>query len=92
MRLELAHEHLGGAASDYDLDDPAQWSDAFRDTGGALDEWYLDGGTGPRPPGQLGRHTQPAQPRRTRLWVGPLYRRVYDPDGRRRRMRVSRRY
>lgn len=92
LRLELAHEHLGSAASDYDLDDPAQWFNAFRDTARALDDWYVGGGTGARPPGQLRSYTQPAQPRRTRLWAGPLYRRVYDPDGRRLGMRRSRRY
>ena len=92
LRLELAHEHLGGAASAFDLDDPAQWFDAFRDTARALDDWYLGGANGSRPPGQLRGYTQPAQARSTRLWAGPLYRRVYDPDGRRLRMRLSRRY
>jgi phosphatidylserine/phosphatidylglycerophosphate/cardiolipin synthase-like enzyme/membrane-associated phospholipid phosphatase len=92
LRLELAYEHLGGAASDYDLDDATQWFTAFRETARALDDWYLGGGAGPRPPGQLRRYTQPAQPWSTRLWAGALYRRVYDPDGRRLAMRLSRRY
>jgi phosphatidylserine/phosphatidylglycerophosphate/cardiolipin synthase-like enzyme len=92
LRLELAHEHLGPAASDYDLDDPAQWFNAFRDTARALDDWHVGGRAGPRPPGQLRSYTQPAQSRSTRLWAGVLYRRVYDPDGRRLVMRMSRRY
>jgi phosphatidylserine/phosphatidylglycerophosphate/cardiolipin synthase-like enzyme len=92
LRLELAQEHLGDAASDYDLDDPVQWFNAFRDTARALDGWYLGSGAGPRPPGQLRLYDQPAQPWSTRLWAGALYRRVYDPDGRRLRMRLSRRY
>jgi phosphatidylserine/phosphatidylglycerophosphate/cardiolipin synthase-like enzyme len=92
LRLELAQEHLGDAASDYDLDDPVQWFNAFRDTARVLDGWYLGSGAGPRPPGQLRLYAQPAQPWSTRLWAGALYRRVYDPDGRRLRMRLSRRY
>jgi phosphatidylserine/phosphatidylglycerophosphate/cardiolipin synthase-like enzyme len=92
LRLELAHEHLGRAASDYDLDDPGQWFDAFLDTARALDDWHAGGGIGPRPPGQLRAYDQPAQPRRTRMWAGPLYRLVYDPDGRRPGMRLSDRY
>jgi phosphatidylserine/phosphatidylglycerophosphate/cardiolipin synthase-like enzyme len=92
LRLELAHEHLGSAASDYDLDDPVHWFDAFRDTARALDDWHDGGRTGPRPPGQLRRYTQPAQRGRTRLWAGPLYRLVFDPDGRGLRMRLTRRY
>ncbi len=92
LRLELAHEHLGGAASRYDLDDPVQWFDAFRDTARALDDWHLGGGTGPRPPGQLRSYTQPDQPWSTRLWATPLYRWVYDPDGRRLGRRSAGRY
>ena len=92
LRLELAHEHLGSAASEYNLDDPAQWFNAFRDTARALDDWHIGGGSGFRPPGQLRIYTQAAQPRRTRLWAKPLYRLVFDPDGRSLRMRLSRRY
>jgi phosphatidylserine/phosphatidylglycerophosphate/cardiolipin synthase-like enzyme len=92
LRLELTHEHLGPAASDYDLDDAAQWFNAFRDTAQALDDWHVGGRVGPRPPGQLRTYTQPAQSRSTRLWGGALYRRIYDPDGRRLGMRLSRRY
>jgi phosphatidylserine/phosphatidylglycerophosphate/cardiolipin synthase-like enzyme len=92
LRLELAHEHLGRAASDYDLEDPGQWFNAFRDAAKALDEWHVGDRAGPRPPGQLRSYTQPAQSRSTRLWAGALYRRVYDPDGRRLVMRLSRRY
>jgi phosphatidylserine/phosphatidylglycerophosphate/cardiolipin synthase-like enzyme len=92
LRLELAREHLGSAASAYDLDDPLQWFDAFRDTARALDDWHRGGGAGPRPPGQLRRYTQPEQSWRRRLWAVPLYRAVFDPDGRRLGMRLSRRY
>jgi phosphatidylserine/phosphatidylglycerophosphate/cardiolipin synthase-like enzyme len=92
LRLELAHEHLGSAASEYDRDDPAQWFNAFRDTARALDDWHIGGCSGSRPPGQLRTYTQAAQPRTTRLWARPLYRLVYDPDGRSLRMRLARRY
>jgi phosphatidylserine/phosphatidylglycerophosphate/cardiolipin synthase-like enzyme len=92
LRLELAHEHLGDAASHYDLDDPVTWFNAFRDTAQALDVWHIADGAHARPPGQLRRYTQPAQARSTRLWAGALYRRVYDPDGRRLGMRLTQRY
>jgi phosphatidylserine/phosphatidylglycerophosphate/cardiolipin synthase-like enzyme len=92
LRLELAHEHLGSAASFYDLDDAEQWFNAFRDTARALDAWHIGGRAGSRPPGQLRMYTQAAQPARTRLWARPLYRMVFDPDGRSPLMRLSRRY
>lgn len=92
LRLELAYEHLGDTASRYDLDDPVEWFNAFRDTALALDDWHHAGRAGPRPPGQLRSYTQPVQARSTRLWAGALYRLVYDPDGRRPGMRLSRRY
>jgi hypothetical protein len=41
----------------------------------------------PRPPGRLRRYQQPILPASTRLWATPLYRLVYDPDARPRRMR-----
>ena len=72
LRLELAHEHLGSAASDYDLDDPAQWFNAFRDTARALDDWYVGGGTGARPPGQPSLHPTCPTPEDTPVGRSPL--------------------
>jgi phosphatidylserine/phosphatidylglycerophosphate/cardiolipin synthase-like enzyme len=92
LRLALAHEHLGSAAGDYDLDSPADWFDAFADTARALDEWHAAGKPGQRPPGQLRTYSQAKQSLLTRLWAGPLYRVVYDPDGRSLLMRRARKY
>jgi phosphatidylserine/phosphatidylglycerophosphate/cardiolipin synthase-like enzyme len=92
LRLELAREHLGDASAAYNLDDADEWFNAFRNTARALDDWYAGGRVGPRPPGQLRAYTQPAQSRITRAWAGFLYRRVYDPDGRRPKMRWTRSY
>ena len=92
LRLALAHEHLGTAASRYDLDDPVGWFQAFQDTATALDAWHDDGCRGERPPGQLRTYTQPPIPRRTRLWAYPMYRLGYDPDGRSLRMRLTGRF
>ena len=92
LRLELAAEHLGGVASAEDLTDAALAFDAFRDAAAQLDSWHDGGRRGPRPPGQLRSYTQPTLSRWTRTWATPMYRRLYDPDGRAARMRRERRF
>ena len=82
LRLSLSHEHLGGAATGYDLDDPVSWFDAFRVAAAALDAWHAGGCIGPRPPGRLRTYRQPALPGLTRAWALAMYRVFYDPDGR----------
>ena len=69
LRHTLSPEHLAGAASGYDLDDPGQWFDAFRDTAGALDAWHSGGRVGPRPPGRLRSYRQEDLPRLTSAWA-----------------------
>lgn len=59
LRLELAYEHLGDTAPRYDLDDPVEWFNAFRDTALALDDWHHAGRAGPRPP-RSAAHLHPA--------------------------------
>ena len=83
LRLRLAAEHLGRAEDDTtDLLEPASTASAFGQSAAALESWHARGRQGPRPPGQL----RPLAPipisTRTRAWAGPLYRLMYDPDGR----------
>jgi len=88
LRLSLAREHLDRPpGADDDLCDPVTAFHAFADAAAALDAWYDGGRTGPRPPGRLRGYVLPTLSPRTRRWAGPLYRTIYDPDGRRRSMR-----
>jgi phosphatidylserine/phosphatidylglycerophosphate/cardiolipin synthase-like enzyme len=83
LRLELWREHLGRTdGDDRCLLDPAEAVAMFRDTAQALERWHRDGGRGARPPGRVRPHPRIQPSRMTRLWAEPLYRRIYDPDGR----------
>ena len=92
VRLELACEHLGDNAAIEDLNDPIQTFEAFRKTASDLDSWNSNGGVGPRPTGHLRTYTQAALPWWTKLWDAPLYRILYDPDGRSYIARRARRF
>lgn len=92
LRHQLAHEHLGSAADDVDLDDPAAVFDAFRRAADALEAWHRAGGRTARPPGRLRPYEQPQVALPVRLWADPLYRLVYDPDGRPLSLRLRRRF
>jgi phosphatidylserine/phosphatidylglycerophosphate/cardiolipin synthase-like enzyme len=88
LRLELAREHLERrAGDDEDLIDPVCAFDAFRDSALALQRWHENGRAGARPPGRLRPYRLPDLSRWTRTWSTPLYRVMYDPDGRRAAMR-----
>ncbi|UQX89026.1 hypothetical protein M6D93_03260 [Jatrophihabitans telluris] len=83
LRLELAAEHLDRAPDGVDdLSDPDVAFAAFADTAAALDRWHEAGKRGPRPPGRLRNYPAPDLSRRTLAWATPLYRVIYDPDGR----------
>jgi phosphatidylserine/phosphatidylglycerophosphate/cardiolipin synthase-like enzyme len=83
LRLELMREHLDRApGDDADLLDPHDAVAAMEIAATALDRWHRGGRVGPRPPGQLRTHDPERMPRVTRLWATPLYRVIYDPDGR----------
>jgi phosphatidylserine/phosphatidylglycerophosphate/cardiolipin synthase-like enzyme len=87
LRLRLSAEHLGRAADDAALLDPASVFAAWADTASALDAWYDGGCDGPRPPGRVRRH-RPAPVRWwQRPWAHPIYRLLVDPDGRPRQLR-----
>ena len=78
LRQQLAREHLD-AEGDLALDDHFT---AFAASAAALEAWRQQPSAGPRPPGRLRPLDSPDQSRLTRLWATPLYRVVYDPDGR----------
>ena len=87
LRLSLAREHLDRADDDdADLRDPRAAFDAFAATAARLDTWYANGQLTPRPPGRLRKYKMPHLPALTRTWATPLYRIVFDPDGRSRAM------
>jgi phosphatidylserine/phosphatidylglycerophosphate/cardiolipin synthase-like enzyme len=85
LRLQLCTEHLGA-----ELDPAASAEETFGEfwrTASDLDAWHAGGREGPRPPGQLRHYHAPHLTRWQRIYSRPLYRLVYDPDGRPRGMR-----
>jgi phosphatidylserine/phosphatidylglycerophosphate/cardiolipin synthase-like enzyme len=77
LRLKLAAEHLGRSADGVaDLIDPDAMFAAFASAATATDS----GGSGAV--GQLRSYPKPQLSATTRLWADPLYRVMYDPDGR----------
>jgi phosphatidylserine/phosphatidylglycerophosphate/cardiolipin synthase-like enzyme len=83
LRLTLAQEHLDRAVGDdAGLIDPDDMFDAFARAADQLQQWHDGDRTGPRPAGRLRPYAAPRFSRRTQAWAGPLYRLVYDPDGR----------
>lgn len=92
LRITLAREHLGAANDEETLKDPIAFFKAFQDSAHALDTWHSGGKEGPRPNGQVRSFSQEHVPMRTRAWAMPIYRVVYDPDGRTRQMRRNREF
>lgn len=83
LRLELAREHLDRAEDDdADLLDPTAMFAHYVDSAARLQQWHDQGRSGPRPPGRLRPYRATRLSRRTLAWATPLYRTVYDPDGR----------
>jgi phosphatidylserine/phosphatidylglycerophosphate/cardiolipin synthase-like enzyme len=83
LRLDLMRQHLDRAPDeDADLVDPHSAVKAMEAAAHALDAWHDDGRSGPRPSGRLRSHHPERMSRLTRLWATPIYRTVYDPDGR----------
>jgi phosphatidylserine/phosphatidylglycerophosphate/cardiolipin synthase-like enzyme len=88
LRLQLAREHLDREdGDDDDLVDPDSAFEAFRTSALALEKWHDGGCVGERPPGRLRPYRLDPLPPSTLRWARPLYRTVYDPDGRSRAMR-----
>jgi phosphatidylserine/phosphatidylglycerophosphate/cardiolipin synthase-like enzyme len=87
LRLRLWSEHLGLAADDPRLVDPAAGLELWNACADALDAWEASGRSGPRPAGQARRHRPAPVSALQRLWARPLYETVFDPDGRPRPLR-----
>jgi phosphatidylserine/phosphatidylglycerophosphate/cardiolipin synthase-like enzyme len=93
LRLVLAREHLDrDGTDDSDLYDPTSCFAAFATSAARLDAWHADGRAGPRPAGRLRTRPIPELSRRVRVWSSPIYRVLYDPDGRPRRLRREGRF
>jgi phosphatidylserine/phosphatidylglycerophosphate/cardiolipin synthase-like enzyme len=93
LRLRLACEHLGRASEDVDdLLEPDGAFGAFQLSARRLEAWHSDGRPGERPPGRLRIAETKALSSLTRAWATPLYRVLYDPDGRSRADRRSGRF
>jgi len=91
LRLRLWREHLDrDDDEDKDLIDPDEAVRAIEASADTLDAWYAGGCSGPRPPGRLRRHKPVQLHVFSRLWAVPMYRLIYDPDGRPVRARVRR--
>jgi phosphatidylserine/phosphatidylglycerophosphate/cardiolipin synthase-like enzyme len=83
LRLQLWREHLGREdGDDRGLLDPSEAVATFRQTAEALERWHAGGERGERPPGRVRPHPRIQPTRKTRLWAEPIYRNIYDPDGR----------
>jgi phosphatidylserine/phosphatidylglycerophosphate/cardiolipin synthase-like enzyme len=80
LRVALAREHLETGAEEELA--PSCVFDAFARSAARLQQWHDDGRVGERPPGRVRPLVDPPLPRLTRAWATPLYRAVYDPDGR----------
>jgi phosphatidylserine/phosphatidylglycerophosphate/cardiolipin synthase-like enzyme len=93
LRLELLREHLDRApGDDTELVDPHTAFAAVADSAARLQDWYDAGRRGARPPGRLRPYHAPRLSKRTLAWATPLYRIVYDPDGRPLSMRYRKRF
>ena len=92
LRLRLLREHLDRAADgseDYGLDDMGSVVEAIEASALALENWHTSGRKGPRPSGRLRPHRSENLGRVTRSWAVPVYRAIYDPDGRSYRARLK---
>jgi len=91
LRLTLAREHLDLGAEELteQLCDPVGAAEAFAASAARLQRWHQDGRRGTRPAGRLRPYQLARLDAATLRWAEPLYRLVYDPDGRPRRLRKA---
>jgi phosphatidylserine/phosphatidylglycerophosphate/cardiolipin synthase-like enzyme len=81
LRLALLREHLD-LSDDQALLDPDHFVREIVATAEALSDWHRGGEQGPRPRGRLMPHRTKTLPWHQKLWAVPMYRLIYDPDGR----------
>jgi len=89
LRLRLMAEHLDRDSTG-GLVDPDGAVRAVEEAADRLDGWYAAGQKGPRPPGRLRQHRPERLGLLSELWARPVYRLIYDPDGRPLRKRMRR--
>jgi phosphatidylserine/phosphatidylglycerophosphate/cardiolipin synthase-like enzyme len=82
LRLRLWQEHTDREFGDDELIDPEAGLAALQRSADRLEEWHGNGQRGPRPAGRLRPHKPDQLSLASRIWSTPLYRAVYDPDGR----------
>ncbi len=82
LRLELWAEHLGRTPDDPQLLDPTGSLDLWRGAAAEVADWHRGGGSGPHPQARAMEHDVAPVADDSRWWVVPLYRTIYDPDGR----------
>jgi phosphatidylserine/phosphatidylglycerophosphate/cardiolipin synthase-like enzyme len=93
LRLDLVREHLGREnGDDDDLVDPVRCFDIMAAAADRLDSWFNSGSHGDKPNGQLRPRPQVTLGRGTRLFARPLYRTIFDPDGRPWQLRRTHRF
>jgi phosphatidylserine/phosphatidylglycerophosphate/cardiolipin synthase-like enzyme len=82
LRAELWAEHLGVGTHDDRIHDHTRGFALWQERAAELDAWHENGQATERPPGQVRRHEPEPIGRLHRLWATPVYRIVFDPDGR----------
>jgi len=83
LRLRLSREHLDREPTDVaDLLEPKEAFEAFRRQAEQLATWHDGGEHGVRPPGRVLPHEPGSISALERVWAAPLYRTIFDPDGR----------
>ena len=92
LRVDLAREHLGENATGANLENSLQTFELFQKTAKNLDAWVATGKRGPRPPGHLRTYTQAPLSLWTRIWALPIYKLLYDPEGRNLKMRLAKKF
>jgi len=92
LRVDLAREHLGENAHGANLENALQTFELFQKTAKNLDAWHATEQRGPRPHGRLRTYTQAPLSLWTRIWAFPIYRLLYDPEGRSLKMRLAKKF
>jgi phosphatidylserine/phosphatidylglycerophosphate/cardiolipin synthase-like enzyme len=83
LRLRLWREHLEREPDDVvDLLAPGEAFEAFRRQAEQLGAWHDGGEQGVRPPGRVVAHQPGSISPLQRVWAEPVFRTVFDPDGR----------
>ncbi|MHB8294740.1 MAG: phospholipase D family protein [Acidimicrobiales bacterium] len=89
LRLRLWSEHLGLDAGDERLVGAEEGAALWREKADEVDAWHAAGSPGEHPAPRVRHHVPARLGHLTSLWANPLYRLVFDPDGRPQEMRRS---